>query len=148
MRQFLWFCVVGGSGIAVNLAVFEAVWWLAGRQAGWPTSLAAIAGWTVAVASNFALHQRLTFRSEAATALDPLWHRLGRYYLSVLLGLGLQLSVMHALLTWAVPALPDLARWGGWPVRLANVAGIGTGTIANFWMARRFVFRPSNKDER
>ena len=85
--------------------------------------------------------QRLTFRQQTGAAAGSVAQRLGRYYLAVLLGLGLQLAVLHGLLAWVLPGLALGPSWGGWPVRLANVAGIGAGTLANFWMSRRFVFR-------
>jgi putative flippase GtrA len=54
--QLLRFCVVGGSGYAVNLAVFYAV-----QQADGGHRVAAVAAFAVAVTNNFFWNRRWTF---------------------------------------------------------------------------------------
>ena len=60
--QLVRFGVVGGSGFAVNLAVF----WLLVHPAGQDYRLANVAAYLVAVTNNFALNRAWTFRQDAA----------------------------------------------------------------------------------
>jgi putative flippase GtrA len=94
--QFVKFCVVGGSGVVVNLAVFTAVllaWTAAAGHittstelvdsvrgfvfekdtAGVPTAavyVANAAGFVVSVLTNYYLNRRWTFRSTAAVGTE------------------------------------------------------------------------------
>lgn len=150
-RRFLTFCAVGATGVVVNLGVFEAA--MAALTAA-PTTLranlAAIAGWAVSVGTNFLLNERVTFADRAATWRTSRGHRLLRYYAAAATGLCLQLAVLNGLL-WLLSdlAVPTGSTWyaGAWAfvlgqrVRASNVVGIGIGTVANYLLARRWVFR-------
>ena len=68
-RRFIVFCLVGGSGVIVNLGVFSAVLLLwpgaedveTAGAGSVPTNVAGFLGWMVSVASNFVLNDRFTF---------------------------------------------------------------------------------------
>jgi putative flippase GtrA len=145
-RRFLLFCLVGASGVIVNLAVFEGgLRLLDVVQTAWRVNLAALAGWAVSVATNFLLNERVTFADTAATWHSSRLQRLARYYAAAATGLVVQLAVLNALL-WLlerapVPHLTAFAWVLAERVRASNLAGIGIGTIANYLMARRWVFR-------
>jgi putative flippase GtrA len=67
--QFSKFCLVGGSGVLVNLAVFNATLLaLHGHRRGGGDYLANGLGFLVAVVSNYSLNRRWTFRSHGAVA--------------------------------------------------------------------------------
>lgn len=142
--QFIRFCVVGATGVLVNLL---AIWLALHAMRSRPseasltqTNVAAVLGWLVSVASNFALNDRWTF-SRSAQTYDHAWPaRLARYYASAASGLGLQLAVLNVLLwlsaalTWS-PGLLTLRFYA------ANLCGIGAGTVVNYLLSKRFVFR-------
>lgn len=150
-RRFLTFCAVGASGVGVNVAVFAlAMAALSTAPTTLRANLAAFAGWTVSVATNFLLNERLTFGDRAATWRTTRLHRLRRYYAATATGFGLQLLILNGLL-WILSDLPVpvASTWyaGAWALVLgqretaSNVVGIGVGTVANYLLARRWVFR-------
>lgn len=71
-RQFVKFALVGGSGVFVNLAVFNATlltWQLVTGHMGLRASYVANGlGFVVSVASNYYLNRRWTFRSTGSVA--------------------------------------------------------------------------------
>lgn len=142
--RFVRFCVVGASGVAVNLAAFSVALWLMGAQADAASKLqanaAAVVGWVVSVASNFALNDRWTFAADGQQYHQPVAARLGRYYASALTGLGLQLAVFNAVL-WLMAQLPLPQLLSDYRLYLGNLAGIGVGTVSNYVLSKRFVFQ-------
>ncbi len=169
-RRFLSFCAVGASGVIVNLLIFWAV--LYGLEGGksesetgsgswWINNTALLAGWVVSVASNFALNDRLTFR-DAASGYRTSWpRRLASYYTSALVAFAIQWGCFNGLV-WAIdsslgePIRVYAASAGAlpWLVNVtlqfrrtfANLAGIGIATIANYLLAKHWVFRASSDD--
>lgn len=140
---FLRFCVVGASGVAVNLLVFSAVLRLVGSTAASPATdaLAVAVGWLVSVASNFALNDRWTFAARARAHDDPWPARLGRYYLGAALGLAIQYAMFRiGIAALGHPSwLP--AAVAGWHRHLANLGGIAVATVCNYLVSRKLVFR-------
>jgi putative flippase GtrA len=139
--QLVRFLVVGVSGVLVSMAVFQLVWLVLPRS-GIANNLAATAGWAVAVASNFVLHERWTF--VAGDKQGPALLRLARYYMTAAIGLGIQLVVLNV----TVKILLELPLQGllaelvlPWKSQIGNLVGIGTATAANWTLARRWVFK-------
>lgn len=139
--QLLRFLAVGVSGVFVSMGVFQLLWSVLPHST-LANNAAATAGWATAVASNFVLHERWTFDHSDKNG-TPL-RRLARYYLSAAVGLGIQLVVMNAAV-WVLREVPWPAPLGAWLLpwraQLANLTGIATATIANWTLARRWVFR-------
>ena len=139
-RQFILFCLVGASGVLVNMGVFAAVLWALPKDAlgAATTHVAAVLGWIVSVTSNFVLNDRLTFASNDFhhAGIQRLW----RYYLGALSGLGLQLGILTLALQW-LPLELAVPYWSAARKLLGNLTGIGVGTIANYAVARFWVFR-------
>ncbi len=153
-RRFLLFCVVGASGVVVNMIIFRAVLWAwpgvphVERAAGsLALQMAATAGWFVSVATNFLLNERFTFQDGASTWQTSRLGRLLRYYPSAAVAFALQLIVLNGVL-YAVESfgapLATVAPWRLlWRVRAdcCNLMGIAVGTVANYLLARNWVFR-------
>ncbi len=74
LRQFVKFSLVGGSGVFVNLAVFNATllsWQLVTGHMGLRASYVANGlGFVVSVTSNYYLNRRWTFRSTGRVATE------------------------------------------------------------------------------
>ncbi len=141
--QFVRFCVVGASGVLVNLGAIWLLLTLSGRRADTASTLlanvAALFGWVVSVASNFALNDRWTF-ARAAMTYDLQWPaRLLRYYASALSGLAVQLAVLN-LARYALELVPWPAAWLSLRFYAANLCGIAGGTVVNYVVSKRFVF--------
>ncbi len=158
-RRFVTFCAVGASGVLVNLGVFLSVLWLfeeRDMQGWWIDNLSVFLGWAVSVSSNFTLNDRLTFQTEAA--YQDTWRvRLTQYYVSAFAAFLIQWGVFNALM-WLTEgigagdssALPSTLEW---LYRLlldfrrvsANLVGIGVATIANYLLAKHWVFRAEDR---
>ncbi len=169
-RRFLTFCAVGGSGVAVNLATFWAALFVmesghshAAPAAGswWINNVALFLGWFVSVASNFALNDRLTFR-DAQAGYNAHWpRRVASYYTSAFVAFLIQWACFNGLV-WALESpLGDplrhvaatdgfLALCVGVGLRFsrtfANLAGIALATVANYLLAKHWVFRAARPD--
>jgi dolichol-phosphate mannosyltransferase len=111
-RRFWLYGGVGALGVGVNLAVYSL-----GLVVGWPPLLAALFATHAAMAGNFALHTRMTWRDRPRGRLAS----LGRFVCVSEAGIALTLGVIFL----AGRALP------GHPL-LADVGGIGIAMPATF----------------
>ena len=85
------FCVVGGTGYVVNLAVYTAILWLTGA----PYLEAATFAFAAAWATTFVGNKFWTFQKHT---LSPL-QQSARCLVVSLVSLGLNLAVLHALVS-------------------------------------------------
>ena len=133
--RFLKFCVVGGSGVAVNMAVFEGVQWLlAAPSSRLHFNLALTLGFAVSCLTNFLLNDFWTWGDREKRGRAHFFQRLGTYYVASLSGYGVQAGVGNLLL--AVTS---------WPPRFAVLVGIGFGTVFNFVLNNFVTFRVKRK---
>jgi dolichol-phosphate mannosyltransferase len=118
------FCLVGGSGVLVNLAVFQGALTL-----GVPVLAASAFAFVTAASSNFLLNRAWTFGgapSREGTAV-----RWAKFLVASAAGLAANLAVLAVLPAWfSIPSLP------------AQLAGIAAGTLLNYRLSRDWVFRP------
>ena len=122
-RRFSRFVTVGLSGVVVNNGVLLLLVELARA----PHLLGAAAGAEVSIVTNFALHERWTFRESAQKG--SLVGRAMRYQ-AVALSAALITLTLFAILTLSV----------GVEYLLANLAAIGAGTIWNYLLSSRFAW--------
>jgi putative flippase GtrA len=131
-QRFVRFAAVGASGVAVNLAfmalglgLFDAL------SASLREGLASALGICVSVLSNFVLNDVWTWGDRAKGSRKRDWlMRLTAYSVGAGVGAALQFGAFLGLRTWL-----DLH------VYLAQVAGILLGTVVNFIINNRVVFR-------
>lgn len=141
------FAVVGGSGVLVNVVVFQAVLFLLrGVVEATATAIpfANMAGIAVSIFTNFLLNDGWTWGDRLKGDRGQWWMRLARYYVSASLAAGVQLlvtSLSHAWL-WA-GLLPD---WNGLAVapNVALLTGIACGMGINFYAAHKWAFKDAN----
>jgi putative flippase GtrA len=119
------FNLVGVMGFTLQtLTLWVLVGW-AGASAGVAVTLAVLA----AVSHNFVWHEHFTWRDL------PRGHRLRRWLsfyvstgtISVVTNVGVTLAVMNVT---ALPVLP------------ANIIAVAIGSLVNFWINDRLIFRP------
>lgn len=140
-RRFALFLAVGASGVVVNMIVYLGVLSAldeGGRSGLLATNIAAFCGWVVSVASNFALNDRLTFRVAEQRYSARIGRRLLRYYGTASVAFGIQAAVLNGLLAAVGEPAPT---WLPFPRTLANLCGIAVATVANYLLARYWVFR-------
>jgi putative flippase GtrA len=175
-RRFLVFCVVGASGVVINMLIFAFVlhsWPKTGGVDG--HSIAAInvsglLGWFVSVFTNFVLNDRITFADQSSGSETAWAQRSVRYYVSATAAMVVQLVVLNltmrlveatglldgveslaagvGLLTALSSHASDVGWWSAtlsltatYTPETCNLVGIGAGTVANYVLAKRWVFR-------
>jgi dolichol-phosphate mannosyltransferase len=124
------FCMVGASGVFVNLAALGAA--LALLPAGWGAwqpRAAQAAGILVSILMNFALNDRWTWSDRASGGARNRWRRLGRFVL---------VSALAALLQWGASVLLH-ERLGLW-IYLAQALGIVLALGVNFSLNHLWTF--------
>ncbi|MCZ6573591.1 MAG: glycosyltransferase family 2 protein [Planctomycetota bacterium] len=123
------FGIVGLLGAVVNTLVL----WLLVRG-GVVLPLASALAVQVAILHNFILNDLWAFRSRRGGTTRV--RRLGRFELSALLGLGVNVAlvtVLHGSLAWNL--------------FLANAAGIGAGTASNFVLSKLYAWRDTGPEQ-
>jgi putative flippase GtrA len=111
--QLLKFCLVGGSGYVVNLAVFTVAVWALGLH----HLLAATAAFTVAVANNFWWNRHWTFAAGAGRAR----FQAPRFFTVSVLAFLVQAAILDVLVVL-----------GGVPELVAQAASVMAATPLNF----------------
>lgn len=125
--ELVLFCLVGGSGVAVDFAVLYPLVALAHTDA----RLAAVPAFGVAVTWNYLLNRRITFAGAREVAA-------GRSYAAFVAvcttGVGIRIGAMHLLMVYA--------GWDKKPlIWLASLVGIGAATLSNFLGSKYLAFR-------
>ena len=132
--RFIQFCVVGASGVAVNLAVFAVFryWLLDGLVSDDDRAFMAanFAGFLVSVLTNFLLNDFWTWGDRKKTGHAHFWRRLVKFYIVSSLAGGVQLVV-------AATARSSL----GMMDELAVLVGIGAATVINYGVNNVWTFR-------
>ncbi|MBX3745251.1 MAG: GtrA family protein [Verrucomicrobiae bacterium] len=126
LGRYLRFCVVGGSGVVVDMGV---LYLLAdpGRL-GWDLTWSKVAAAEVAVLNNFVWNEAWTFGdlARARRGWGARLGRLARFNLICVLGIGLSAGLLNA----QVHGL-------GMNVYLANLLAIVVVSVWNFWLNLR-----------
>jgi dolichol-phosphate mannosyltransferase len=131
-QRFLRFAVVGGSGVVVNFAFLAlGLWLFAGLDTGGREAAASALGIAVSIVSNFFLNDVWTWgdRKKGARKRDYAW-RFSTYAVGAGIAAAIQFGVA-ALFRSAFGA----------HVYLAQAAGIAVGTIVNYVINNRVVFK-------
>lgn len=129
-RRYLKFCLVGGIGVLVDMAVLYALYSPAGL--GWNLSLSKALAAETALVNNFLWNEVWTFRGLATRPRGPR-HRLARFVrfnLVCLVGIG-----------WNMLLINLFARRLDWNVYLANLLAIGLVSLWNFGLSLRWGWR-------
>lgn len=123
--RFVRFCVVGASGVIVNLAIFTLFMnvVLVTRIAGDDDRFLAanFAGFLVSVLTNFLLNDFWTWGDREKQGHDHFFRRLGKFYVVSSIAGAVQLGVAFGARSW----------FGLWD-QLAVLVGIGVATVINF----------------
>lgn len=125
------FAVVGATGVAVNSAVLH----MGYKILGLPLAIASPIAIAVAIFTNFSGNNAWTWRRSEPDGRGAYARRLGRYYLSSLLGALINYGLLLLLVErFAVSHL------------IANLAGILAGTASNYLLSEFWVFGRSTKE--
>jgi dolichol-phosphate mannosyltransferase len=128
LAELVKFCVVGVFGMCVDLATVIAL----KEKFALDTRLCAVAGFTVAVTSNFVLNRKYTF---ARARELPLLFSYATYVGTNLAGLAIRMLTIQALI--AMAGMDE-----GRSYVFTNFVGIMLATLINFVGAKYFAFDP------
>lgn len=121
LRQFLRYCVVGASGVGVDMAVLHGL--VAG--CGWAVPLGKLLAAEAALLNNFLWNEVWTFRGANTRSPSGRWRgvatRLLRFQAICVAGIGLAILSLHGLHAGL-----------GLNLYLANLGAIGLATAWNF----------------
>lgn len=131
LRRFIQFCLVGLSGVGVNMGVF----WLLTRAAGLYDLVTLILSITAATLSNFALNDVWTFRDRRIGRIKNILARALKFNLVSVGAITLYYAVYTSLTRFS--EIYDLA---------ALAVAIGVGLAWNFSMNVLWTWRKSKKD--
>ena len=114
------FCLVGGTGVAVNTAVL----YVLSRGLGLPLPVSSAIAVEVAIISNYMLNDRFTF-----AARRPSLRRLAKFNITSLAGLGVNVVIVWLLTRRGVYFLA------------ANLVGIAVAVVVNYTFSVAWVWR-------
>ena len=125
LRQFIKFCVVGGSGVVVDMTILH----LLAHGLGWNVSLSKLCSAEAALLNNFLWNEVWTFRSAAAERVSRagVGRRLWWFHAICGAGIGLAVFLLHLFY-----------RWLGIDLYVANLLAIVLVTFWNFWLNALF----------
>ena len=126
LLRFIKFCLVGGSGIGVNMGLL----WLLTELAGLPYYISAAISIETAIISNFLLNNFFTFRDRRSPTIKSNLHRLLKFNLVSLGGLGINLGIL--LLLTEVFGVYYL---------ISNLCGIAVAALWNYTLSTWWTWR-------
>lgn len=134
-RRFIKFCLVGGSGVPVNL-VFTWTgynFFFSSLDENLKTAFAFVLGITVSIFSNFVLNYFWTWGDRTSGESGRFLKRLGKFYLVSSASCGVQFATAFILKThFNIYYL------------LAQLTGILLGTLISFTVNHLWTFRKKN----
>ena len=127
------FCVVGASGMAVDLLIYALL-----LRGGVALPAARALAIFIAMSWNFAINRRVSFSAS----------RFGRPIVEQYF-FWLASSGLGAVASWSIAvALTSFTKFFAWHVFIAATLGIVAGSLINFILARYWVFAVPDKTER
>jgi dolichol-phosphate mannosyltransferase len=129
-RQFIRFCLVGGSGLLVDMVVLHFL--SDSRWLHWSISLSKFCSAEAAMLNNFVWNELWTFRRVAGVAVtrSAVVRRLVRFHAICGIGMGLAVLFLNLFHLWL-----ELDLYA------SNLLAILLVTLWNFWMNALFNWR-------
>lgn len=125
LRQFVKFCLVGGSGVVVDMTV---LYFLADpKMLAWDAIVAKIVSAEIAMLNNFFWNETWTFEKVVHSGTRGFLYRLLRFHVICGIGIGLAVFLLHMFHNWLSVNL-----------YVANFLAILLATFWNFWMNALF----------
>jgi dolichol-phosphate mannosyltransferase len=134
VRQFVKFCLVGGSGVVIDMTV---LYFLAdSKWCAWNVTLGKVCAAETALLNNFLWNELWTFRgSPGGPRLVPgTVRRLLRFHAICGVGIGLAVFFLHLFY-----------RGLGFNLYVANFLAILLVTVWNFWLNAVYNWRTESK---
>ncbi len=127
LRRFVRFCLVGGSGVLVNMGLL----WFFTEVAGLYYLVASAIAVEFAVINNFLWNDTWTFRDRCSAGGHMRWRRFLKFNLVSLAGLCINVSLLWLFTSHL-----------GVYYLLSNLVGIAAATMWNFLVNSRWTWQP------
>lgn len=151
LPRFLKFAIVGGSGVVVNLGVFQIASWTLTMIAADATRflVANVAGVVVSIFTNFLLNDGWTWGDRDKGEGSAWFRRLVKYYITCSVSAGIQLGVAYALRWFLLDRMGWHVEVLGRPIVpiLCVLVGIVAGIAVNFPISHLWAFRDAEADD-
>ena len=127
LARFIKFCLVGISGVGVNMGLL----WLLTELGGLFYLLSAAISIETSIITNFLLNNYFTFADRNKQGVNPLFGRLLKFNLVSLAGLGINMAIL--LLLTEGPGLFYM---------VSNIVGIAAATLWNYLVNNWWTWKP------
>lgn len=127
LARFIKFCLVGASGVGVNMGLL----WLLTELGGLFYLLSAAISIETSIITNFLLNNYFTFADRNKQGVKPLFGRLLKFNLVSLAGLGINMAIL-LLLTEGL----------GLFYMVSNIVGIAAATLWNYLVNNWWTWKP------
>lgn len=124
--RFVKFCIVGASGVVVNMGLL----YVLTEQAGLYYLVSSAIAIECSFVSNFILHELWTWRGVGQPGAGHRLKRLAKFHIVYGIGLGINLSLLYTLTEYV-----DIYYI------LSNLIAIGAATLWNFWWSAKWTWR-------
>lgn len=130
-RRFIKFCLVGGSGVPINLGFTNLGFYalFAGLDMAKRQAFSSIFGIIISIFSNFILNDYWTWK-DRKSAHSHFLKRLIKFYLISSLSSGVQFGTAMVLM-----------RWNNLNISLAQLVGIALATVINYLVNNFWTFK-------
>ena len=125
LRRFVKFCLVGASGVGVNLGLL----WLLTEQVGLFYLLSACISIEASIISNYVLNHLFTFRDRQTRGARSFLRKLRRFNIVSLVGVGINLGTL-----WLLTSLVGVYYL------ISSLVGIALATLWNFLVNNRWTW--------
>ncbi|MGM0555080.1 MAG: GtrA family protein [Myxococcota bacterium] len=162
VKRLIKFGIVGGSGVIVNLVIFEFVYrfMFAGIPGETRVTVANFAGILVSIFTNFVLNDRWTWGDREKGTLRHWFGRMTKYYLAAGVAALVQLVVTWAAYrfvfkslgldvpfpAWLASLWPSLPATLDISPTLSVLTGIACGMVINFLASHLWAFQDVEVD--
>ena len=124
--RFMKFGIASTSGTLVNTVVL----WIGHRLIHLPLAVASPAALILTILNNFLVNEHWTWKHRPVTRKGAFWYRLVRFYISSSMGAGVNFVLLLVF-----------TKYLGLHFLIANIAGGTIGSLVNFYISDRWVFR-------
>jgi putative flippase GtrA len=99
-RRYLKFCVVGGTGMVVDMGILYVL--ASPSMVGWNLTVSKVVAAEVAIFNNFLWNEVWTFKdlSGGANSWKGRWVRFGKFNLICVAGIGISVLLLNAEVHW------------------------------------------------
>lgn len=135
VQKYLRFCLVGGSGVVVDM--FALFLFGSPDVLGWNLTLSKILAAELAIANNFLWNDAWTFRKEREVGDRSMCIRFARFNLICCLGIGISVLLLNVLV-----------HSFHWNIYLANLSAIVITSVWNFWLNYKLAWTTASRTNR